>query len=214
MLVSGRGCNAQALLAAMADGRIAARPALVLSSDPKAAALERCGGDAVPTVALDHRRYPGRDAFDAAMDAVLRAHGAQGLLLAGFMRVLTPGFVAAWHGRMLNIHPSLLPDHPGLHTHRRALAAGSRRHGATVHFVTAAVDGGPRVIQGALSVAADDDEDRLAQKVLEQVELKIYPQAASWWARGELWQDGGRAVFRGRVLTAPLTLSDLEPEFR
>lgn len=214
ILVSGRGCNCAALLRGMADGRIPAEPALVISSHREAAALSRAAELGAPTAVVDHRQYAAREAFDAALDAQLRRHGAQGLLLAGFMRVLARDFVAAWQARMLNVHPSLLPAYPGMHTHRRVLADGVDLHGATVHFVTGAVDGGPVVVQGTLSVDPDDDEVELARRVLEGVELKIFPQAVSWWTRGELWQDGDRAVFRGRALAAPLTLKDLEPDFR
>lgn len=204
----------QALCAACADGRIAADPVLVLSDVADAPALDRAGRVGVPTVAVPRREFPGRAAFDAALGEALDAVRPDIVALAGFMRVLGPELVARFAGRMLNIHPSLLPKYPGLHTHRRALAAGDRLHGATVHFVTAALDGGPRVVCGTVCVARADDEASLAMRVLEQVELKIYPQAVAWMARGDLRLEDGRVKFAGRELVEPLTLEDVEVAFR
>lgn len=214
VLVSGRGRNLRALQAACADGRIAADPVLVISNDAAAPALAFARRTGIQALAIPHRDYARRAAFDAALAAALRAVQPDIVALAGFMRVLGSAFVAEFTTRLLNIHPSLLPKYPGLHTHRRALDAGDGEHGATVHFVTGELDGGPRILQGAVPVERGDDEDQLATRVLEQVELKIYPQVVAWMARAELRCEAGQAVFRGRVLTAPLTLDALEDGFR
>jgi formyltetrahydrofolate-dependent phosphoribosylglycinamide formyltransferase (EC 2.1.2.2) len=214
VLVSGRGRNLSALAAACADGRIAADIVRVGSDRPAAAALELARAAGLNTVALPPADYPDRQAFDRALLDALQAAKPDYLLLAGYMRILSADFVAAWRGRMLNIHPSLLPRHPGLHTHRRVLEAGDREHGATVHFVTEALDAGPAVIQGGFSVRPEDGEQALAERVMNEVELRIYPQAVAWLARGELRLDGDRAVLRDLPLDRPLGLDALEPAFR
>ncbi|HSQ71366.1 MAG TPA: phosphoribosylglycinamide formyltransferase, partial [Rubrivivax sp.] len=145
---------------------------------------------------VDHRGHASREDFDAALAAVIDRHTPDLLLLAGFMRVLTPGFVARYAGRLLNIHPSLLPAFPGLHTHRRVLQAGCKVHGATVHFVTAGVDHGPIVVQSALAVRPDDDEHRLAARVLA-TEHVIYPLAVRWFVEGKLRVDRGLVSHTG-----------------
>lgn len=214
VLVSGRGRNLRALQAACADGRIAADPVLVISNDVTAPALDFSRRAGIETAALAHRDYATREAFDAALARRLRAAQPDIVALAGFMRVLGTDLVEEYAGRMLNIHPSLLPKYPGLHTHRRALGAGDAEHGATVHFVTGELDGGPRIVQGRLPIRLGEDEDALAARVLECIELKIYPQAVAWMARGDLRCEAGRAVFRGRALDEPLVLDDLEDLFR
>ncbi|HEU0195955.1 MAG TPA: phosphoribosylglycinamide formyltransferase [Nevskiaceae bacterium] len=214
VLVSGRGRNLQALQAACADGRIAADPVLVISNDASAAALAFAREREIPAIALPHGEFSSRTDFDSALGQNLRRVKPDIVALTGFMRILGSELVAEFTGRMLNIHPSLLPKYPGLHTHRRALAAHDAQHGATVHFVTPELDGGPRVLQGAVAVAADDDEARLAARVLQQVELKIYPQVVAWLARGELSFAQGQALWHSRPLTQPLTLTDLEEAFR
>lgn len=214
ILVSGRGRNLRALQAACADGRIAADPVLAVSDNVAAPALHFARQRGIPAIAIAPGAYASRGAFDAAVAAALRAARPDIVALAGFMRVLGTPFVTEFSGRLLNIHPSLLPKYPGLHTHRRVLAAGDHEHGATVHFVTAELDGGPRILQGAVAVRPDDDEDTLAARVLESVELKIYPQAVAWMARGELRCVDGRAVLRGVALTVPLGLDALEGAFR
>ncbi|TAM11227.1 MAG: phosphoribosylglycinamide formyltransferase [Nevskiaceae bacterium] len=214
VLVSGRGRNLRALQAACAVGHIAADPVLVVSNDATAPALEFARQCGIPALALEHTAYASRPAFDAALATALRAVQPDIVALAGFMRVLGAAFVTEFEGRLLNIHPSLLPKYPGLHTHRRALTAGDHEHGATVHFVTAELDGGPRILQGVVAVKPDDDEDRLAARVLEDVELKIYPQVVAWMARGELRCLAGQAMFRGAPLAAPLGLDALEETFR
>lgn len=173
ILISGGGSNMVALLRSMA-GDHPARPVVVVSSDPDAAGLGRAAALGVPVAAVDHRAFPSRAAFEGALATALAPHRPDLICLAGFMRVLTPGFVVAWEGRMLNIHPSLLPLHPGLHTHRRALAAGDRWHGCTVHEVTAGLDAGPILGQARVPVLPDDTEVTLAARVLER-EHALYP---------------------------------------
>ncbi len=181
ILISGRGSNLRALLEASLPARVAA----VISDRPGAAGLDIARAHGVPASVLDYRGYGSRETFDAALAGEIDRHAPDLVLLAGFMRVLSDGFVRRYEGRMLNIHPSLLPAFPGLHTHRRALQAGVRIHGCTVHFVTAALDSGPIVIQAAVPVLDGDDEDVLAARVLAQ-EHRIYPQAARWFAEGRL----------------------------
>ena len=181
ILISGRGSNLRALL----EAGLPARAAAVISDRPGAAGLDIARNHGVPAGVLDHREYGSREAFDAALAGEIDRHTPDLVLLAGFMRVLSDAFVRRYEGRMLNIHPSLLPAFPGLHTHRRALQAGVRIHGCTVHFVTAALDSGPIVIQAAVPVLDGDDEDVLAARVLAQ-EHRIYPQAARWFLEGRL----------------------------
>lgn len=214
VLISGQGRNLQAILDAIRDGRIPAVAAGVISNRADAAGLLRARAAGVPAEVVAHGEYVDRDRFDAALAAALERLRPDVVAMAGFMRVLGDDFVRRFRGRMVNIHPSLLPKYRGLHTHRRALAAGDREHGGSVHYVTEQLDGGPVVIQGRFSVRPQDDEQALAERVMREIELKIYPQALSWMARGELRYKGGVVQFRGRPLPAPLTLADLEPEFR
>ncbi|KAF0221660.1 MAG: phosphoribosylglycinamide formyltransferase [Rhodospirillaceae bacterium] len=193
VLVSGRGSNLQALLDACADPAFPAEIVLVLSNVPGAYALERAERAKVPTITIAHKGFPGgREAFDAAMDAELRKAGVDIVCLAGFMRLLSPGFVQSWAGRMINIHPSLLPSFKGLRTHAQALAAGVKLHGCTVHLVTPDLDDGPIIVQAAVPVLAEDSEESLAARVLEQ-ELKAYPLALRLIAEGKVAVDGHRA---------------------
>lgn len=163
---------------------------------------------------IPHGQFATRDAFDQTLAETLDAQAPDLILLAGFMRVLTGDFVRRYHGRMLNIHPSLLPRHPGLHTHRRAIDAGDLEHGATVHFVTESLDGGAAIIQGGVRVRPHDTPETLADRVTQDLELKIYPQAVAWMARGALRLDGDRVRWGDRLLDAPLGLADLEEPFR
>lgn len=214
VLVSGEGRNLQALIDACADGRIDGRIVCVLSNRAEAGGLLRAQRAGIATEVLSHRDYANRAAFDAAMLARVQTHVVEMVVLAGFMRILTPAFIAAYAGRMLNIHPSLLPRHPGLRTHEAVLAAGEATHGATVHFVTEELDGGPRIIQGELSVHPDDDAETLARRVMDEIELKIYPQAVAWMANGELQLTGQQVRFRGQVLAGPLRRDAVEENFR
>jgi phosphoribosylglycinamide formyltransferase-1 len=181
VLISGRGSNMEALL----DARVPATFAAVISNVPGAGGLAIAKAHGVSTAVVDHKMYPDRDAFDAALRDAIDSFDPDLVVLAGFMRVLTDATVRHYAARMLNIHPSLLPAFPGLHTHRRALDAGVRVHGCTVHFVTPELDHGPIVIQAAVPVQADDTEDVLAARVLAQ-EHRVYPQAVSWFCENRL----------------------------
>jgi phosphoribosylglycinamide formyltransferase-1 len=159
--------------------------AAVISNRPEAQGLEWARSQGLATEVLDHKAYATREAFDSELAERIAGHRPELILLAGFMRIFTEGFIRRFPRRILNIHPSLLPAFPGLHTHRQALAAGVKIHGATVHVVTPALDNGPIVIQGAVPVSAGDDEERLAARVLE-IEHRIYPQAVRWFVEGRV----------------------------
>lgn len=184
ILISGGGSNMVALVRDMADPDHPAAPCLVLSNRPGAAGLARAEALGVPTAVVDHKAYPSREAFEAELDARLAAAGAEIVVLAGFMRVLTPGFVEGWRGRMLNIHPSILPLFPGLDTHARALAAGMMVHGCTVHEVTPELDSGPILGQAVIPVEAGDTPETLAARLLVQ-EHRLYPAALRRFAAGD-----------------------------
>jgi phosphoribosylglycinamide formyltransferase-1 len=210
VLISGSGSNLQALIDAQQRGELAAEICVVISNRADAYGLKRAERARVPTRVLSHRGFPNREAYDAELAALLDAFSPDLVALAGFMRILTPGFVARWEGRMLNIHPSLLPKFRGLHTHARVLEAGDPVHGATVHFVTADLDDGPAIVQARVPVQQDDDADQLAARVLTQ-EHRIYPLAVRWTAEGRaiLGRDG-RAYLDGEPLERPVVL-DPEP---
>ena len=181
ILISGRGSNMVALLDAALPGRIAA----VISNRPGAAGLDLAASRGVATAVVDHRAYTDRAAFDAALAEEIERLSPDLVVLAGFMRILGDDFVRRFEGRMMNIHPSLLPAFPGLETHGRALSAGVKLHGCTVHFVTPTLDNGPIIIQAGVPVFAGDGESVLAARVLEQ-EHRIYPQAVRWFLEGRL----------------------------
>jgi phosphoribosylglycinamide formyltransferase 1 len=183
ILISGRGSNMQALIDAARQSDYPAEIVRVISNRPDAAGLERASEAGLATEIVDHKAYFGREKFEAALDAQLKACEAELVCLAGFMRLLTGGFVEAWRDRMINIHPSLLPAFPGLDTHARALAAGVRFAGCTVHYVRAEMDNGPIIVQAAVPVLPGDDEDRLAARVLE-AEHRAYPLALALVAAG------------------------------
>ena len=178
VLISGGGSNFQALIDAAASGRIDVEIALLICNEPGAFGLERARRAGIPSVVLDHRAFDGRAAHDAAIDRCLREHAIDLVCLAGFMRILGPRLVEGWRGRMLNIHPSLLPAFKGLHTHQRALEASVRVHGCTVHLVTPELDDGPILVQGIVPVLDTDDAASLAARVLEMEHL-CYPQAVA-----------------------------------
>ena len=204
ILISGRGSNMESLLAAVARGDLAVRVAAVISNRPDAKGLETAAAQGVPTAVVDHKAYAGREAFDAALVDCIDGYAPDLVVLAGFMRILTEGFVCHYEGRLLNIHPSLLPSFPGLHTHQRALEEGVRIHGCTVHFVTPALDHGPVVVQAAVPVCDGDDEAALAARVLAQ-EHAVYPLAVRWFAEGRLRLDNGRVRLDAeRPVPAPL----------
>jgi len=192
ILISGRGSNMSALIAAAKADDYPAEIALVISNRPDAAGLARAQAEGILTAVVDHTIYgKDREAFERALQAVLEAHRIELICLAGFMRLLSPWLVERWHGRMLNIHPALLPAFKGLDTHRRALAAGATMHGATVHLVVPDVDSGPILLQEAVPIVTGDTEETLAARVLE-VEHRIYPQALKVLAQGGLDAVGGR----------------------
>ncbi len=202
VLISGRGSNMVALIEAAKDAAYPAEIALVISNEPAAQGLERAQVAGIKTAVVDHRRF-GRDreAFEHALQAELGAHRIELVCLAGFMRLLTPWLVGQWNGRMINIHPALLPAFKGLDTHARALAAGAKTHGATVHFVVPEMDSGPIIVQGAVAVAADDSEATLAARVLD-VEHRIYPHALKLVAEGRVRIVDGGCLIDG--VAAPL----------
>ena len=196
ILISGRGSNMEALIAARDKGELPVNIAAVISNKADAKGLETAAKAGIATRVLEHKAFASREAFDTALLALIDEFAPDLVVLAGFMRILTPDFVRHYEGRMFNIHPSLLPAFPGLHTHQRALEEGVRIHGCTVHFVTAELDHGPVVIQAAVPVLADDDEDRLAARVLQE-EHRIYPQAVRWFAEGRLHLVDGRVQVSG-----------------
>ena len=193
ILISGRGSNMAALLAAVDAGAVPAQVVGVLANRADASGLETATTFGVPTVVIEHRQFVDREAFDAALAAAIDGFAPDLVLLAGFMRILGSGFVRRYEGRLINVHPSLLPAFPGLHTHRRALAEGVRVHGCTVHFVTAELDHGPIIVQAAVPVLDGDDEATLAARVLRQ-EHRVYPLAVRWFAEGRLCITGGRVL--------------------
>lgn len=207
VLISGRGSNLQALLDQTMNGALAAEVAAVISNQHGVYGLERARQAGVPALELDHRRFADRPGFEAVLIELIDRYSPDLVILAGFMRVLTAGFTEHYRGRLLNIHPSLLPKFRGLHTHERAIAAGETEHGATIHFVTAELDGGPLIVQARVPVLPDDDPDHLAARVLEQ-EHRLYPQAIRWLAEGRLKLDGERVWFDGEPLREPLRLAD------
>ena len=187
ILISGRGSNMEALL----DARLPARVAAVISNNPQARGLGTAQARGIATAVVDHRAFPDRTAFDAALATEIDRHRPDLVVLAGFMRILTEPFIARYRGRLINIHPSLLPTFTGLDTHRRALAAGVQIHGCTVHFVAPEVDSGPIIAQAAVPVLPGDTEEQLAARVLAE-EHRIYPQAVRWFIEGKLKLEDGR----------------------
>lgn len=196
VLISGRGSNLQALIDACARPGYPARIAVVVSNRPDAAGLDRARAAGLRTETLDHRGFPSRESFDQALDALLRRYPVDLICLAGFMRILTAGFVARWPDRIVNIHPSLLPDYKGLDTHARALADNRAQAGCTVHFVRPAMDDGPIIVQKAVPVLPGDTPDTLAARVLEQ-EHSAYPEAVRLIAEGRVRIEGERVRIDG-----------------
>jgi phosphoribosylglycinamide formyltransferase-1 len=199
ILISGRGSNMQAFIEARDNGDLPGNIALVLSNNPAAAGLQRATDAGIKTAAIDHRSYDSRESFDQALVDCLAEHDIELVILAGFMRILTPVFITPFSGRLLNIHPSLLPKYPGLHTHQRALDAGDSEAGVTVHFVTAELDGGPPVIQARVAIKSGDSADDLASRVLVEEHI-IYPIAARWYLQGRLQLTDQGAELDGTAL--------------
>ncbi|MDR2364794.1 MAG: phosphoribosylglycinamide formyltransferase [Zoogloeaceae bacterium] len=211
ILISGRGSNMERLIHAERQGELAGtRIVAVLANRHDARGLTRADAFGIPVAVIDHKRYSDRESFDAALAVAIDQHQPDLVLLAGFMRILSEGFARRYAGRLMNIHPSLLPAFPGLHTHRRALEAGVRLHGCTAHFVTPTLDHGPVILQAAVPVLDGDDEDSLAARVLAE-EHRIYPLAVRWFAEGRLRVVGERVEVRGRqqegALHAPRLLA-------
>lgn len=201
ILISGSGSNLQAFIDAAANKELPASICAVITNRPNAGGLERAARAGIATAVVDHTQFPSRDAFDAELLDVIDSFSPDLVILAGFMRILGTDFVRHYRGRMLNIHPSLLPKYPGLHTHQRAIDAGDAEAGATVHFVTEELDGGPPVLQAAVPVHTGDTAELLAARVLEK-EHQIYPLAARWFAEGRLQLNGNQAELDGTALPA------------
>ncbi|MBY0257508.1 phosphoribosylglycinamide formyltransferase [Methylobacterium sp.] len=208
ILISGRGSNMASLIAAAAAPDFPAEIVLVASNRPEAGGLAFAAERGIATLALDHRAYPSRAAFDAALQAELTAADIDLVVLAGFMRIFSAGFVEAWAGRMINIHPSLLPLFKGVHTHEQALKAGVRLHGCTVHYVVPELDAGPIIAQAAVPVLPGDDADALAARILVQ-EHRLYPQALALVAGGRARLEGEWVVFSDDVPPADGALLSL-----
>lgn len=211
VLISGGGTNLQALIDAHQQGELPVNIAAVISNRPQAYGLERARQAGIETVVVDHTGFASREQFDQELQARIDAFAPQLVVLAGFMRILTAEFTQHYLGRMLNIHPSLLPKYQGLHTHQRALEAGDAEHGVTVHFVTPELDGGPNVIQAIVPILSDDDAASLAQRVQVQEHI-IYPLAVNWFAQGRLRMDNHHSVLDGQVLPTPGFVIDTRPQ--
>ncbi len=200
VLISGNGSNLQAIIDAIRHQGLKAEVRAVISNNPDAYGLTRAREAGIPAISLDHRNYPSREAYDQELRVVIDRYQPQLVVLAGFMRILTAEFVKHYHGRMLNIHPSLLPKYQGLNTHRRVLEAGDNIHGVSVHFVTPELDGGPVILQAEVPVHPGDTTDDLAQRVHRQ-EHMIYPLVIRWFSEGRLGLHNNRVLFDGKPLT-------------
>ena len=209
VLISGNGSNLQALIDACQAGRIQGELVGVVSNRADAFGLERAKAAGIATQVLSNQAFADRESYDAALIQTLESWKPDLLVMAGFMRILTPGFVQHFAGRMLNIHPSLLPKYQGVKTHARAIAAGDTVHGASVHFVTEELDGGPVVLQARVPIFPDDDEVTLAERVLSQ-EHQIYPLVINWFCQGRLTMVGTQACLDGQPLPARGYASDDE----
>lgn len=207
VLVSGRGSNLEALIRARDAGTLPVDFTLVASDKADAPALRMAENHGIATLALDPRSYSGRRAYDLELFGRIADSGARLVVLAGFMRILDADAVAPWKGRMINIHPSLLPKYRGLHTHRKALDAGDRQHGASVHFVTAELDGGPVIAQAVIDIHEDDDEDTLATRLLG-FEHQLLPATLALVAQGRIGLDTSGVSLDGQPLSVPLRLQD------
>lgn len=205
ILVSGSGSNLQSFIDQVADNRVDLEIAVVMANRRDAYGLTRAKNSGIETACIEHGQFADREAFDRAVAKELDRFEPALIILAGFMRILSPWFVRHFHGKILNIHPALLPLYPGLHTHDRVLKAGDSQHGSTVHFVTDELDGGPRIMAGRIAIRADDTADTLMSRV-QAVEHQIYPQAAQLFAEGRVTYNDGNAWLDGKIMTDPLTL--------
>lgn len=199
VLISGSGSNLQALIDGEKSGNLPINIVGVISNRPDVYGLTRAVEANIPTVLLDHKKFADRESFDQQLMIAIDSFKPDLVVLAGFMRILTPAFTQHYLGKMLNIHPSLLPKFQGLHTHQRALESGEQRHGVTVHFVTAELDGGPNIIQASVPIVAGDDANSLAKRVQRQEHI-IYPLAVKWFAQGKLQMKDNRAWLDNELL--------------
>jgi len=197
VLVSGNGSNLQAIIDAIASGQLNARIRAVISNKADAYGLQRAQLAGIPGIVIEHKNFAGREAFDANLQACIEKYKPELLVLAGFMRILTDDFVNHFAGKMINIHPSLLPSYRGLHTHRRAIEAGDSEHGLSIHYVSTELDGGPLITQVRVPVSADDTEETLAKRVLVQ-EHRAYPMVIQWIADKRLKLVGEQAMLDGK----------------
>ena len=205
VLISGSGSNLQALIDGAENGTLPIEIKAVISNKEDAYGLIRAEKAHIETQVLDHKNYPDRESYDLALADLIEGYQPGLVILAGFMRILTPDLVNRFAGKMLNIHPSLLPKYRGLHTHKRALEAGDRMHGASVHFVTEELDGGPVVLQALVPVEASDDEESLAARVLTR-EHVIYPTVVRWFAENRITINDNKVAFDGLRLDKPILL--------
>ncbi|MGD2075126.1 MAG: phosphoribosylglycinamide formyltransferase [Gammaproteobacteria bacterium] len=211
VLISGRGSNLEAILGAIRAGELPAVVGAVISNRADAAGLEYACREGIDILALEAADYPDRQAYDRALQGLIDSFDPDLVVLAGFMRILTADLVHHYEGRLVNIHPSLLPEFRGLRTHHRALEAAVREHGASVHFVTEELDGGPVIAQARVPVLESDTADTLAERVLRQ-EHRLYPQTLRWLAEGRVRWDGEQVLFDGEPLRQPLQLAALAGE--
>jgi len=205
ILVSGSGSNLQSFIDQVADNRVDLEITVVMANRRDAYGLTRAKNSGIETACIEHGQFADRETFDRAVAKELDRFEPALIILAGFMRILSPWFVRYFHGKILNIHPALLPLYPGLHTHDRVLKAGDAHHGSTVHFVTDELDGGPRILAGRIAIRADDTADTLMSRV-QAVEHQIYPQAAQLFAEGRVTYRDGNAWLDGQIMTDPLIL--------
>lgn len=206
VLISGSGSNLQAIIDATQHGDLNIEIKAVISNRPGVKGLQRAADAGIQTETLDHKKFTSRPEFDQTLQQCIDRYQPKLLILAGFMRILTTEFVRHYQGRLLNIHPSLLPKHTGLNTHQRAIEAQDSEHGASIHFVTEELDGGPVILQGRVPVKRADTPEQLAERVL-QVEHQIYPQAIQWFAEGRVQLEGDHILFDQKLLQEPLSLT-------
>ena len=205
ILISGSGTNLQAFIDRVAESRLDLDIVVVFSNKPGAFGLTRAKNAGITAACIEHGDFETRELFDRAVAAELDQHEPELIILAGFMRILSPWFVRHYEGKVLNVHPALLPLYPGLNTHQRVLDAGDSHHGSTVHFVTEELDGGPRIVAGRLAVRAGETADELQHRV-QAVEHQVYPQAAQWFGEGRVEYRDGQAWFDGNLLEEPVVI--------
>ncbi len=205
VLISGSGTNLQAFIDRVADGSLDIDIVVVFSNKPDAYGLTRATQAGISTACIEHGDYETRELFDRAVARELDTHNPDLIILAGFMRILSPWFVQHYEGKVLNVHPALLPLYPGLNTHQRVLDAGDTHHGSTVHFVTEELDGGPRIVAGRLAVKPGESAKELQHRV-QAAEHQVYPQAAQWFGEGRVEFRDGQAYFDGNLLADPIVI--------